>query len=318
MSQEEFPNKWYLDLEGKRMGPFSSEQILGLLSEGEIPENLIVIPAKSGIQLSMTAAELRHAYYQESRIPTATLNPAPQDPPDAPPILGSDSEHDLVTARRLFDLFQSAREKRAARFSPTVPASHTQAPSFMNSARLAAASVAAFALVATGVWKLTGTEGGPERDLAQTETPPTAAGTATSSTPSPGLASSAPTPKPKPTFRNGWKPGKTIAKAIPPPRLERRTDTRDDESPDRPEQKDRPDEREARRDTRRDLDRREDATESREDASGYENGETKQPPPGVMNQMATDAGILQPVPPVPPNPSMSPEGVPLDSQEQSQ
>ena len=35
MAPTGFPTKWFLELEGKKVGPFSPEQILGLLADGE-------------------------------------------------------------------------------------------------------------------------------------------------------------------------------------------------------------------------------------------------------------------------------------------
>ena len=121
MSQPGFPNKWYLELEGKRMGPFAPEQILGLLADGEIPEDLKVspdpalaeksgfsgAPAGSGVG-SMTASALREVYFMESGSPSSQT--ALVEPQSTQQSVSAENEADqeLATARRLFDLFQTA------------------------------------------------------------------------------------------------------------------------------------------------------------------------------------------------------------------
>lgn len=124
MAQTGFPAKWFVALDGKKVGPFAPEQILGLLADGEIPESVRVSvdagaePLAAGVHPEMTASELREIYFREDRIPTAL--PVIQAMPDIPfaPDLPLDGEksreilvaNELATTRRLFDLFQTARE----------------------------------------------------------------------------------------------------------------------------------------------------------------------------------------------------------------
>jgi len=71
------------------MGPFSPEQVLGLLADGEIPDNLHVYPdpklgAFPEFSGSMTAASLREAYFHDHRIPPAPDMAGSDSIPDAP------------------------------------------------------------------------------------------------------------------------------------------------------------------------------------------------------------------------------------------
>jgi hypothetical protein len=315
MSQTGFPSKWFLELDGKRMGPFAPEQVLGLLADGEIPENLKVYPDPKlgtlpGFEGSMTASALREAYYHDDRIPSAPVletQPAAAEIPYAPdPNLSSEissaqaqSEQDLVTARRLFDLFQSAKEKRAARFAPS---SSSPIPSgTARSSGLRGISAAAAALIcALGVWALTQqpSGNGPDREIAA-ETKK-----ASHSNPSIQSALSAqaelakevskpmtsPTHKAKPAIRNSWKPGKALTKVAPPPREERRDDPRDE-----------------RRDDFRDERNLDQWNQAQEPAPA-------QAP--LLNQMSADAG-LQPPPAPPPvdAPSVPMDGMPQEPQQ---
>jgi len=128
---EGFPQHWYLELEGKRMGPFSPEQVLGLLADGEIPEGLYVTPEFEGSTstgpMRMTAAAMRDTYFSDDRIPTAlgdgdfhitpSLPAASLNIPDAQDESHGDAAQHLATSRRLFELFQAARDRRT-KFAP--------------------------------------------------------------------------------------------------------------------------------------------------------------------------------------------------------
>ncbi len=327
MSQLGFPNRWYLELEGRRMGPFSPEQILGLLADGEIPENLHVSPdptlaERYGFSGSMTASAMREVYFSDSRIPTAAQpslnekyeNHENRDPPDAPPV-ESDADQDLATARRLFDLFQTAREKRAARFAPSVQNAGPKSSVVLGDRRIIAAA-AALIVVGISVWGVSRKEAGVEREIAQVQAV---------ATQTPGVASlpsadarpkSVPATQPKPVVRNAWKPGKTVAKITPParPTRDRREDERrDDRDEDRRDdlRADSWDDREGesdveraqagsagrrgkskskardRADQDRDLENDPDQDSDRQTASAPDG------PAGLLNQMATDTGLQQ-------------------------
>lgn len=134
---DSFPQHWFLDLQGKRVGPFSPEQVLGLLADGEIPEGLTLFAAGPDGRIDpssgITASAMRDAYFTDDRIPSAEpadamgVPQATEQDPDssqAIPVAREEPDHEaaanLATARRLFDLFQSARERRA-KFSPAAP-----------------------------------------------------------------------------------------------------------------------------------------------------------------------------------------------------
>lgn len=246
MAQTGFPTKWFLALEGKKVGPFAPEQILGLLADGEIPES-VRVSEEAGTEMS--ASDLRELYFREDRIPTAL--PVIQATPDIPfaPDLGQDEEksreiqvaNELATTRRLFDLFQTAREKRAARFAPSVPASSaSSAPLFsiQSPLAIAAAGIIACTAAVLGI-RSQGTSDQADRELAQVSQKETAAPAPVRAAPRTEVAKviTAPAmPRPKPALRNSWKPGKSIAKAIPPPAPraeERRDEDRRDERDER-------------------------------------------------------------------------------------
>lgn len=244
MNQDSFPKRWYLELDEKRMGPFSPEQILGLLAEGEIPAGLVVSPAGAGSNpdAKMTAAELRQAYFRENRIPTAP-HPAEEPTasladtlPDAPPESASlEPANELATNRRLFDLFQTAKEKRAARFAPDLKAaSRTRTPSDSLRTPVSIAATVAVVLI-TGFFGIRGLRnssdeaGGIDRELAQVAPAPPIS-SASSSSASKGEV-------PKPVIKNAWKPPIRSAPPVvrtaprPAPQLQSRphSDSRNDD-----------------------------------------------------------------------------------------
>jgi len=346
MSQGAFPSRWFLELDGKRMGPFSPEQVLGLLADGEIPDNLHVYPdpklgAFPEFSGSMTAASLREAYFHDHRIPPAPDMAGSDSIPDAPEptpdhLTSGDGGQDLATARRLFDLFQSAKEKRAARFAPSVVSQETPSSNGTSQSRVISIAATAAVLVVSAVWGFSRSSDpstpDPSREIAAqaSKTQATPASTESSRvTPAAELkrespvVTAAPAVKTKSSIRNAWKPGKSVAKVIPHSssrddrREERRDDRRYDDRDDR-----RYDDREDRRDDRR-YDRADDRRDDRRDEPRDERNQDQwnqaQDPNGapvqatttpLVNQMATDAG-LQP-PPAVPN-----EGYPQEGQPQN-
>ncbi len=220
----QFPQEWYLELDGKKAGPFSPEQILGLLADGEIPEGLTVIPAAaegdsvaSGLGTAMSAAAMRDAYFQDDRLPSAMEPSKEKDWESSPSIPMAREEVDpeaaanLATTRRLFDLFQSAKDRRD-RFAPT-STPHASAPE--DSASLwqrwskspIAAAVAASVIVVFGVrfWGGIGTsKESASRDIARSS-PVSAPTPLSSSTESKKPASTRPLTAPS-RIQNNWKP----------------------------------------------------------------------------------------------------------------
>ncbi len=247
-----FPQHWFLELDGKRMGPFSPEQVLGLLADGEIPEGLIVYPiddsGREDSNASMTAAAMREAYFQDDRIPAAepswtqasgplkvegSVGSAGPDWDSSPaiPIAREDREEidreavaNLATARRLFDLFQSARERRA-KFAPLsseeiakLDAEQGGAASWLRNP--IAAAVAASVMVIAGVRFVASPSNVKEdaqRELAQSKSAPVDDGRA-SSIPPP-VRPAAP-PRPVAKIQNNWKPSLRPTAAPPPPPIQ--------------------------------------------------------------------------------------------------
>jgi len=231
------------------MGPFSPEQVLGLLADGEIPEGLTVYPVDdSGREdsgASMTAAAMREAYFQDDRIPAADpiwtqasgplkvdatvgSNGPDWDSSPAIPIAREDREEmdreavtNLATARRLFDLFQSARDRRA-KFAPLsseeiskLDAEHGGAGSWLRNP--IAAAVAASVIVVAGIRFVAGPTSVREdaqRELAQSRSAPgDDAGTRSSAPPVRPAAPARPVAK----IQNNWKPSLRPAAAPPAP-----------------------------------------------------------------------------------------------------
>lgn len=253
MAQTGFPAKWFVALDGKKVGPFAPEQILGLLADGEIPESVRVSvdagaePLAAGVHPEMTASELREIYFREDRIPTAL--PVIQAMPDIPfaPDLPLDGEksreilvaNELATTRRLFDLFQTAREKRAARFAPSTPVSAASSPagSVLRNPIAIAASVAVIGAAAFIGLRSQETSDRADRELAQVSKRDSAdaAPAARMESPKAEVAKAITAPafvRPKAPLRNSWKPGKSLAKVIPPPIRNRPEDRREDERRD--------------------------------------------------------------------------------------
>jgi hypothetical protein len=244
-----FPQHWFLELDGKRMGPFSPEQVLGLLADGEIPEGLTVHPVDASGREdpsgSMTAAAMREAYFQDDRIPTAEpswtqasgplkvdigVGSSGPDWDSSPsiPLAREDREEidreaaaNLATARRLFDLFQSARERRA-KFAPLsseeiakLDAQQGAATAWLRSP--VAAAVAASIMVIAGVRFMaspTNVTEDAQRELAQSKAAQ-AEGPDSRSVSAP-VRPAAP-PRPVAKIQNNWKPSLRPAAAPPPP-----------------------------------------------------------------------------------------------------
>jgi len=295
MTPGNFPNRWYLELDGKRMGPFAPEQILGLLAEGEIPEGLLVSPAVPGLTTQMTAAELRDAYHNENRIPTAPSADFQAPLRDIPIAADATSEErnsapdDLATNRRLFDLFQSAKEKRAARFAPNVQAHAQVSHSSQLLSQPATWAAAVLMLVGSGIWGLNRSGTAPDQDRDPAQATPVES---VSQQTQPPAHFSAPVPKPAqaPVVRNQWKPAPKaaipVAKAIPrtptriAPRLPERRDSRNDSQTD------------DRRDDNRDSDDRNDSSN---------------PSGRLVRQMGAEAGANSAEAPSPDQPQEAPE-----------
>lgn len=308
MAQTGFPTKWFLALEGKKVGPFAPEQILGLLADGEIPES-VRVSEEAGMEMS--ASELREIYFREDRIPTAL--PVIQATPDIPfaPDLPQDEEktreiqvaNELATTRRLFDLFQTAREKRAARFAPSAPASSvSSAPlvSFKSPIAIAAAGIVACTAAVLGI-RGQGTTDHADRELAQVSprenTAPAPAKVESARVETAKVITAPAMPRPKAALRNSWKPGKTLAKIIPP--HAHRADER------RPED-------------RRDDDRRDERDERNMDqwnqAQDPQAQNPQAPAAPLINQMANQmgaAGNWDPSIQPPPGAGLGPDGQPL-------
>ncbi|NDD91646.1 DUF4339 domain-containing protein, partial [bacterium] len=185
-----FPQEWFLELNGKRTGPFSPEQLLGLLADGEIPEDVTVHPGADSEAPGLTVAEMRDAYFHDDRIPDAA-SPTKQhsgkafhDGPDwdsspSIPVARVEPQHheaatNLATSRRLFELFQTARDRRA-KFSPPSEA-HLSSQSTHGGWSLLKAPVltslaASLVVVALGVrWSGSGSKEEAQRQLAQSST----------------------------------------------------------------------------------------------------------------------------------------------------
>ena len=76
--------EWFLEVDGKRTGPFTSDQILGLLSEGEIPETARVTSNDLG-ERWITVSELEKRNASPSPHPqTSRPTPTPRPPEAAP------------------------------------------------------------------------------------------------------------------------------------------------------------------------------------------------------------------------------------------
>jgi len=252
-----FPQQWFLELDGKRMGPFSPEQILGLLADGEIPEGLTVYPVDGAGQEDrdggMTAAAMREAYFQDDRIPAAESSWADSSGPleigaaaarvvrgstewdSSPSIPVAREEIDreaaanLATARRLFDLFQSARERRA-KFSPPSTDEMTklveqEGSPFAWLRNPVAVAAAASVIVIAGVRYMGSSAGVSEdtqRELAQSKT----ATAPEAREPAPPPVRPAAPPRPVAKLQNTWKPSLRPAAPPPPPaRDDRNTET---------------------------------------------------------------------------------------------
>jgi hypothetical protein len=248
---ELFPQHWFLELDGKRMGPFSPEQILGLLADGEIPEGLLVFPVNEAGQEDrsggMTAAAMREAYFRDDRIPAADPSWADSSGPleigaAAARVVRSGPEWDsspsipvaredvdleaaanLATARRLFDLFQSARERRA-KFSPPSTDEMTKlvdqdSSPFSWLRNPVAAAAAASVIVITGVRYIgnsAGVSDDAQRELAQSKS----AVVPETREPAPPPVRPAAPARPVAKLQNTWKP--SVRPAAPSPAADSR------------------------------------------------------------------------------------------------
>src|SRR4051812_47241413 len=58
---EESAQQWFLEIEGNRTGPFTTEQVLGLLADGELPDTqLLFTSANSNQFISLRDLASRH------------------------------------------------------------------------------------------------------------------------------------------------------------------------------------------------------------------------------------------------------------------
>ncbi|MEN9722857.1 MAG: hypothetical protein RJB38_843 [Pseudomonadota bacterium] len=189
-----FPQSWYLELHGKRMGPFPPEQVLGLLADGEIPGNMEVFAVHADGHRDerfpqMTVLELKEHYFRDDRIPHASTllhgdealpfhAPADASLPVAHDESASEAFARLATARRLFELFQAAKDRRAKFFPPAPQIStSTEFGSTLSPAKirkLIAAGTAAVIVAAAGTqgfkqWQARSKDEQPQRAIAQTK-----------------------------------------------------------------------------------------------------------------------------------------------------
>src|SRR5580704_5812569 len=47
---EETTQEWFLEIEGQRTGPFNTEQILGLLEDGELPDTAQIFSSTTAVE----------------------------------------------------------------------------------------------------------------------------------------------------------------------------------------------------------------------------------------------------------------------------
>ena len=123
--------EWFLDVGGARTGPFSAEQVLGFLAEGEIPENQKVTGDSIGnrwITAREFAARAREGQAATDRSASElgfTPPPRPADL-DRPGPAPDRSQHD--TAKNLFEALQTAKERQGTSWTPPEAAHWAKTP----------------------------------------------------------------------------------------------------------------------------------------------------------------------------------------------
>lgn len=105
-------NEWFLDVKGRKTGPWTTEQLQDLLSEGEVLPIHRVCPS-SGKGEWITIQEAIHGQFQMS--PTGTLHLPPR--PSAEIVAWPRREEgtgltQVDSTKELFDVLQSAKERK--------------------------------------------------------------------------------------------------------------------------------------------------------------------------------------------------------------
>lgn len=128
--------EWYLEVAGERTGPFTADQVMGLLSEGEIPAEQKVTSEQIGNRW-ITAAELATqavaaAPGSADAVPSADpLDDLGFQPPPRPADLDRPGpvrdRPRQDAALNLFDALQTAKDRQGARWTPPEKGSWTSA-----------------------------------------------------------------------------------------------------------------------------------------------------------------------------------------------
>jgi hypothetical protein len=124
--------EWFLEVEGNKTGPYTAEQILGLLTDGEILSHHRITSERVGNEW-ITAAELASVLQKDSTTPQTEQTkeipgPGTFQPPPRPADIEKPRDTELTTdnspdpAISLFDTLQVARDRKAAKFAPPAPA----------------------------------------------------------------------------------------------------------------------------------------------------------------------------------------------------
>ncbi len=128
--------EWYLEIAGERTGPFTAEQVMGFLTDGEIPAEQRITSATIGGRW-ITAADLAAQAGNAPSLKTSAAQMA--DPADdlgfQPPPRPTDLDRMSPTTDRprqdaalnLFDALQTAKDRQGARWTPPEKGSWTAA-----------------------------------------------------------------------------------------------------------------------------------------------------------------------------------------------
>jgi hypothetical protein len=118
--------EWFLEVGGKKTGPFSAEQVLGLLQEKEIPETQrITSDSLEGKWVTALEFSKMHA---AGLLPTKPFNPPPRPIEQVLPPGTLEIPHEIPTdpALGLFDALQAAKERKQSRFKRLRPRSRAR------------------------------------------------------------------------------------------------------------------------------------------------------------------------------------------------